>query len=410
MEKKTILAISDFGTTGIAESARLPLTHWHNKGHEIWHLALGFNGWQNVIDRKMYPWYERILPMFGGGSAKDRFGQRQILQAIKICAPDFVFTTFDAWMISYFSSPQMRDDLDQPTKDILDHSKRQFQHIAYFPLDSAVDNLYLPSGMDDMIAGFDIPVTYSRFAQEVIFRDTGIGVPFIPIAHDPKVFKPGNRKKARLHLEMDKRGVTDDTFLVGMVATNQYRKHWNEFFEVLVPFMHDHDDVMMIPWTSWDNQIMGGHNITEMAWRTAMPERIINPSGVVHSLSDIGMASLYQSLDVLLLCTAGEGAGLPPLRARACGVPALVSDNTSNTEFCSDPFEACPTDGHYGDPFGSNLMRFTTNTKVMRERLEILYQDHSLRRKLGRKGVENMNQYASEKIMPMWDQLLEDNS
>lgn len=407
-KKKVILAISDFGTTGIAESLQGPLLHWHNQGHEIWHLALGYSGWPiGDSQSKMYPWKERLLPIFMTGP-NDKFGQKQIGRAIAVSKCDFVITSFDAWMISYFSNPGIRDDLDEQTKEILHHAKREFQHIAYFPMDSAVQNMYLPAGMDEMVAGFDIPITYSRFAQQVLERDTGLKIPFIPISHDPTVFFPDDQRESREKIGMlDKVG---EKFIVAMIGTNQYRKAWGEFFEVVAPFAKAHrDDVLVLPYTSWKTKIAGGAEIEDYIWRYDLQEQVINPQQMVHSLSEEGMANLYRSLDVLLLCTAGEGAGLPPLRARACGIPTLVSDNTSNSEFCADDFERIPCIGRYADPFGSNLERFITDTNEMRKRLEILYQNPEMRRELGAKGVQAMRAYEKDHVNPSWDAILENN-
>ena len=406
--KKVILAISDVGTTGIAESLRGPLLHWHEKGHEIWHLGLGFSGWpSSKTQRKMYPWYQRLIPVHTTGQLTDKFGQKQIGRAVATSKCDFVITSFDAWMISYLSNPEVRDDLDKATKDIIGHTKREFQHIAYFPMDSAVQGMYLPAGMDEMIAGFDIPVTYSRFAQQILMRDTGLAVPFIPISHDPKIFHPGDRMKARKSLDFEN---IKDKFVVAMVGTNQYRKHYGEFFDVVAPFAKAHpDDVLIMPVTTWDTKIAGGTEIKDCIWRHDLMKQTIDPSQFVGALTEEGMANLYRSIDVLLLCTAGEGAGLPPLRARACGIPALVSNNTSNSEFCADDFERVPCTGKYLDPFGSNLERYTTDIGEMRRRLEILYENKVFRNELGQKGIQEMKAYEFDRVNPSWDALLENH-
>lgn len=405
-DKKIILAISDYGTSGIAESLRHQLTHWHNKGHEIWHLALGYDGWPVAESaRAMFPWHERLLPITMNGP-NDKFAQAQIGKALRMSKAHYVITSFDAWMISYFSNPTSRHDLDDTTKELLAHENREFQHIAYFPLDSAVHNMYLPAGMEEMIAGFDIPVTYSRYAQQIIERDTGLQVPFIPIAHDPNVYKPGDKLESREQFSLEN---INDKFIVGMVATNQYRKAWGEFFEVVVPFAKAHPDVLILPFTNWRGKIAGGAEIEDLIWRWDIADQTINCQSMVHRLDDTGMANVFRSMDTLLLCTAGEGAGLPPLRSRACGVPALVSNNTSNSEFCADDFERIPVNGHYYDPFGSNLERYTTDVDEMRKRLEILYQNEVMRKELGAKGIQEMQKYELQNVMPAWDNLLENN-
>jgi glycosyltransferase involved in cell wall biosynthesis len=44
------------------------------------------------------------------------------------------------------------------------------------------------------------------------------------------------------------------------------------------------------------------------------------------------MAHLYNSLDVLMNASSGEGFGVPIIEAQACGVPVLTHNATSMTE------------------------------------------------------------------------------
>lgn len=400
--QRRILALSDYGTTGISESLRPILKHWFDQGHIISQLALGYNGWGAGVDRTMYPWYERLLPVYGTGSNADRFGQKLLHKAVAAQNADIVITAFDAWMIAYLAQPEHpKNGLTPDVIEALAHETRKFTHISYFPLDGAVNNKYLPGGMEEVICGFDSPVTYSRYAQQIIENDVNIKIPFIPIAHDPKHYHPGNKIEARKKI-----GLPEDDFIVAMVATNQYRKAWGEFFDAVLPFAKRHPNVSIIPWTAWNEKIAGGAEIADFVWRSGVRGQILDPSTMIGTLNDEGMGDFYRSLDVLVLTTIGEGAGLPPIRARACGVPALVTDNTSNTEFAADPFELIPTSGSYYDPFGSNLERYTTDVLELTVRLERLYEEAYLRKRLGKAGAKAMRQYEVDNVMPMWDELL----
>ena len=401
MEKRVIMAISDHGTTGISESLRLPLTHWHEQGHEIHQLALGYNGWGQTLDKTMCPWWERMMPIYAATSNEERFGQTCIDRAIAIVKPDIIITAFDVWMINYLSQPA-KFKLSESVRNAIEHDKRKFKHIAYFPLDGAVSGEYLPIGMDEAIAGFDIPITYSRFSQNIVRNETNLHVPFIPIAHDKRHYYPGDKAEAKKSL-----GFPVDKFIIGMVGTNQYRKAWGEFFDAVVPLAKKYDDILILPWTTWDMKIAGGAEIQDFVWRSGVSHKIINPRNGLGSMTDEGMGQLYRALDLCVLTTIGEGAGLPPIRARACGTPALVSANTSNTEFCAHPIEAIPIAGHYYDPFGSNLERYITNVPTLIERLEKLYLDKKLYESVSKKCAAEMEQYERDNVMPYWDQVLE---
>lgn len=334
----------------------------------------------------------------------DKFGQNCLHDAINAVQPDVVITSLDAWMISYLAHPE-RDPIvskNDTAMQILSRDTRNFQHIAYFPLDGLVQGKHLPRSMDETIAGFDIPVTYSQFARNGVLRDTGLEIPFIPISHDTNVYCPGDRAASRRVLNLPQ-----DKFIMGMVATNQYRKLWGEFIEAASRVCKRHSDALILPWTTWDMQICGGFDIADLIYRYDVPAQTINPGNVVGRLQHAHMAHLYRSLDVTVLTTVGEGAGLPPIRSRACGTPALVSANTSNIEFTVDHFEQVPLAGRHLDN-GSNLERYSTNVDALEERLEYLYKHRSFRDDLGAKGAEFTNaHFSNEAINPMWDAILE---
>lgn len=403
MDKIKILALRDAGMTGIAESIQAPLMHWHEQGHEIWELALGFNGWTSALDENRYKWRERVLRVNANDPTRGRFGQECIASALSLAKPDVVISAFDVWMVSYLGQPELDPIIASNPHylECLNRDTRSFQHIAYFPLDGLVDGAHLPRGMDETIASFDIPITYSRYAQAAVLRDTGLDIPFIPISHDPAVYHPGDRTAARTKLNLPV-----DKFIIGMIASNQYRKLWGEFIKASAEIARRHDDVMILPFTTWDMQIAGGADIADFVYREDVVSQTINFEGAPGLFTDESMANLYRSLDVCVLTTVGEGCGLPPLRARASGVPALVSDNTSNTEFVARDFEKIPSfPTHYDN--GSNILRFGSDVDVLIEKLETLYQNRKLRDDIGEAGVKEMRQYEHSQVLPMWDRVLQ---
>ena len=62
------------------------------------------------------------------------------------------------------------------------------------------------------------------------------------------------------------------------------------------------------------------------------------------------MAAWYNGIDVLSLCSYGEGFGLPLLEAQACGTPVITTDASAMSELCGAGFlvSGTPwwTDGH----------------------------------------------------------------
>jgi glycosyltransferase involved in cell wall biosynthesis len=398
-QKKTILALSDFGVSGISQSIHEPLKYWHDQGHVIFHLALGYNGIYSSVDEILYPWRERLLPIHATSEA-NKFGQNQIRQALEISKADIIISSFDVWMVDWLCRPEENSMLDNETKKILSHANRNFHHILFYPIDGLQENKYLPLGMEEGILGADSPITYSKFSQNAMQSNFNITVPMIPIAHDPAIFHPLDKKECRRKMHLD-----EDIFLISMVGTNQYRKSFGDFLKAAVPFAKEHDNVRICLFTT-NQTILGGADIKAFIYKSGISDRFIDPSNMVGRLSDEGMNIFYNALDVLCLVTVGEGCGLPPLRARACGVPALVSNNTSNIEFAGHPFELIKLRGKYYDNFGSNLERYLTDTDDLQEKLEILYNNLAFRHEIGQAGIEHMKQFEVNNIMPMWDEVI----
>lgn len=398
-----ILAVSDFGHTGINESLRHQLKHWHENGHEVWQLALGFNGWTPAVPLDEYPWRDRLLPMLVGSDPRSKFGQNCLHDAIKLAKPDIVITSYDVWMISYLMAPQ-DDPIVRATPgafEVLDPRNRSFTHIMYFPLDGLVEDRYLPRQMDEWIAGADCPVTYSRYSQEAVLRSTGLHIPMIPIGHDPKVYCPGDKLEARKELKLP-----EDKFIVSMVATNQYRKRFDEFLKACGKARKYIPNLFVIPWTSWNEQIYGGFDITELVVRFGLEDCSMDPGKMHQAFSEQQMAQFYRAMDVCVLTTIGEGAGLPPLRARACGTPGLVSANTSNIEFVGHTYELLSSHISHSDNNWA-AARFSTDVDELAEKLIELYEKPALRKEIGDSGAIHMKNFSLERVLPAWDALLE---
>src|ERR1017187_4553225 len=291
-----ILAVGDFGHSGLSEAIRAPLHHFHESGHEIWQLAYGYSGWLPAIDRKEYPWAERVL-------RSGDFGQSTLGAALSLCVPQVVLTSLDCWMVAHLAGVRHKDTKSDEAWAAMDLPTRKFKHIAYYPMDGLIDDAYYPEEVAKLVRVLEYPVTYSRYAQRAALRKpVERDVPFIPICHDPKVYYPGDKIGARQALS-----IPEGDFVVGMVGTNQYRKRWDEFIYACGEFARGKKDVTILPWTTWDKDILHGWKIRDLIHRAGLDAKVMNPGRFVGQLSEEGMAALYNAMDVCVLTTIGEG-------------------------------------------------------------------------------------------------------
>jgi glycosyltransferase involved in cell wall biosynthesis len=394
MKKKKILGVNFYGSSGFAQSTRLNLAHLHDLGHEVWLIGNLYDGNIKAVDRSptMYPYAERIIP----GKIEG-----ELPEAVAKIQPDIVLTGFDMMSLKALLDPEKGFPKNGAVHCLLGQDTRHFTHIAYFPLESLIEGGYMSRECEQLLGLIDVPVCYSRYGQQGILRSCGLDIPFIPLPIDTTKFFPRGRALARRQIPFPANG-----FVVGMIATNQWRKLWNEFLEVMGRVINQHPDVYMLPWWIQGNG-PGGFNLPELLYRNNLHRNVIMPPG---NLNEEQMGLMYSALDLVVLTSACEGAGLPPIQARASGTPALVSNNTGMTEFAGHPFELIPSESAglvhgFIPPF--NTVVYTTNTDVLEERIEKLYADRALRDEIAAASLKAMEAYYPEKILPLWEKLID---
>src|SRR4029077_6733255 len=185
------------------------------------------------------------------------------------------------------------------------------------------------------------PVAMSRFGERMM-RDAGLDPLYVPHGIDTTLFRPRPelRDQAR-----DKLGVPRDAFLVGMVAANVGtpnvpRKAFAQTFTGFARFADTHPDAWLYCHSEGNPRPgTGGINLYEPPERRGLPQaRIRIPTDNAWHLgipAEFLAFTVYQALDTLILCSIGEGFGIPLVEAQACGVPVIASDHSAMTELTS---------------------------------------------------------------------------
>ena len=213
----------------------------------------------------------------------------------------------------------------------------------WFPVDCS------PLGRGDVKVlreGMGVPVAMSRFGERVL-ADEGCDPLYVPHGVDTEVFRPGDPHAYRDSLH----GVTGETFVIGLCAMNRdvSRKSFQEQFLAFATFHRRHPDSFLAVHGSPG----GGLNLNAMAARLGISTAVGFPDSYSYDMGLITpemMAAWYNGLDVLSLCSYGEGFGLPLIEAMACGIPVITTDASATSELCGagwlvsgTPFW---TDGH----------------------------------------------------------------
>lgn len=175
-----------------------------------------------------------------------------------------------------------------------------------------------------------VPIAMSRFGAERLERFSPL---YVPHGIDTEAYSPGDQAAVR-----EKYGFPKDAFLVGMVAANKgrpSRKGFSEGFQAFRKLIERRDDAFLYLHTDIEEHSFG-ENLTAIMKALGIPQERVKASDryamnfVPYPAS--AMADIYRSMDVLMNPAHGEGFGITPLEAQACGTPVIVTDNTAQTE------------------------------------------------------------------------------
>ncbi len=199
----------------------------------------------------------------------------------------------------------------------------------FFPVDCN------PLGEGDVAVlrdGGGIPVAISRFGEQVL-RSEGADPLYVPHAVDTSVYHPGDKAAFRDTVP----GIGPDTFVVGICAMNRdpNRKGLSEQLLAFSRFHSRHPDSHLALHTSPVNN--PGLNLKALAERLGIGAAVTFPDQYSYDMALVTeemMAAWYNGLDVLSLCSYGEGFGLPLIEAQAVGVPVITTDASAMSELC----------------------------------------------------------------------------
>lgn len=180
-----------------------------------------------------------------------------------------------------------------------------------------------------------LSIAMSQFGLSQLQR-AGVDAQYAPHSVDTATFRPGATVDGATGREL--LNIPDDAFVVGMVAANKgsnpIRKAFGEQLLALSEFMARHTDVVAYLHTESRGAAMG-IDLKALASACGIPDdRIVfvDQWAYYAGLDPQTLAAIMGAFDVHLLCSRGEGFGVPVLETAACGVPSIVSDFSSQPE------------------------------------------------------------------------------
>jgi glycosyltransferase involved in cell wall biosynthesis len=215
----------------------------------------------------------------------------------------------------------------------------------YVPLDHSPPSLAITQRLQ---TAFRVLVP-TRFAQAEL-RAAGIGnTVYVPHGVNTEVYRPLEDRAACRRAFF----LPEDDFVVGVLAMNRVRKTIPTMLRGYKRFIESNRDVKthMMLWTNVSptgppEESVGiqdiGVNLLPEIMSLGLGEAVRWPNwaeveemGGLPEWSPEGgwnLVRLYNCFDVLLLCSGGEGFGMPLIEAQACGVPVVATDYAGGAE------------------------------------------------------------------------------
>lgn len=328
--KLLVLSDDPSASSGLARITRDLVTRIHSDLSDVFEVAtVGYGG----AGSRRFPWMSYHLHSL----------DNWVPQELPDIWADFVGSDegiwFSIWDLSRFwwvNSKQAPAHI----RHWLDNAK--MRKWLYHPVDAEGPNGKLSYGLSAIMQRFDRVLDYSAFSCRV----TG-NTEHLPHGIDTSVFKPQKKMQAKRKfrsLGFDK--LKDDSFLVGVVATNQSRKDWALAFETCSILLARGLDVKLWCHTDATERFWSLPNMVE---DFGMRDRVCITNG---RFTDEQMAEFYSACDVTLGIGLGEGFGFPIFESLACGTPCIHGEyggaaeylpESMKVELNADPHEWPPT-------------------------------------------------------------------
>jgi glycosyltransferase involved in cell wall biosynthesis len=322
------------------------------------------------------------------GKGRAEFCQDVIQQVIRKEKPAVFVTLLDTFMVFPW---------------YLEQDYAPARTVFYYPIDGGGTGL--PYQCDNVLRRCSLPVSMSRYGQDLVKKKYGINAAFIPHAVDSSHYK--RLPAAEIEALRREKGLLGK-YVVGVVARNQGRKHLDATIKVFAKFCADKPEARLL--LHMDPQDPAApYDLPALVREYGIENKVIWTgtnfySGVPYDK----MPGIYNLMDVFLLTTSGEGWGVPTTEAMSCEVPVVITDYTTTQEMVVEKQAGLPIK-LAAEITGTWLVdRGIIDINHGVEQMNVLYHDAALRARLGANGREGvLKEYDWKNVVGQWDELLE---
>lgn len=388
--------------TGFGTLNRGILTNLYKTGkYDITIIGVNYFGDYDKLQSQF-----KIYPAVGGPN-NDPYGRQKFANIVlgEDTQFDVLFMVQDSFTLEFMAQvfPKLRQ-------------VKKFTSICYYPVDGVPKQSWIQA-----MSMFDFPITYTEFArQESVLACPQIADRLNVIYHGVNVenFHPLPKKEVD-DFRQQYFGHHASKFLVANVGRNQQRKDMPRTMMAFKEFKKRRPNSVLYIHAAVSDQ---GGNLYEAAKAIGLKpgEDVLFPGNNFTPQNGYPVEVLnlvYNSADVVVSNTLGEGWGLTSIEAMACRKPILFPNNTSLKEIIGAQEER----GYFiksGDtpndfimiPNDLEVLRPITNIIDMAEKLVHIYDNREEAAKKAEAGYQWVvnNLRWDKHIAPKWDKVISD--
>jgi glycosyltransferase involved in cell wall biosynthesis len=304
----------------------------------------------------------------------DALGIGRLIWTIDRCQPDVVVLLNDPWHVPLYTR----------------HLK-QFKEYAQLPTVGyiAVDGLNCAGrGMNHL----DLAVFWTEFAEKEarlggFKRDSAV----VPLGVDLMNYYPEEKPLARTA-----RGLPSelhDVFIVGNANRNQPRKRLDLTIRYFAKWLekYPHSDAYLYLHVAPTGD--KGYDCEQLADYYGVKERLmLMTPEMFYGITEEQMRDTYNTFDVQISTTQGEGFGLTTLEGMACGVPQIVPNWSALGELTKDAAWQIPCTSTCATHNNINVIGGIMDEDLAILALEHLYRYKDERKRFSEAGLLRVNE------------------
>jgi glycosyltransferase involved in cell wall biosynthesis len=337
-QKKKLNILGWFDTptcpTGFGQVAKNILKILHNTGDYNINI-LGINHGGDSYDTDKFPY--RIDPATCLlSNDTDLHGRGRLIKKLRTEKVDILFIIQDTFLVMSIINDILKVRQELP----LD---RQFVIVYYFPIDGTPR----PEWIENSVLKVDFPVVYTQYGKQACYKAVNKIFPLEVIYHgtNKQDFYP-IEETAKKKFRDKVFGLNSNDFIIINVNRNQQRKDLHRSLGAYSIFHKKHPDSFY--YINCQMEDIGG-NIAVMGaqYGLRMPDTEKGLKGdwtfptpgtfdIMTGFSVEVLNAIYNSADLVISSTLGEGWGLSCTEAMSCKVPVLFPRNTSLIEMIGE--------------------------------------------------------------------------